>query len=201
MKYGTVKKASLGLILAMVMLIAMVLAGVITGIYYIINIQSGEGIVFIGAGVLFLIPVFLIFLQSYAWYTGYYVLENRLILRGVYKKETILYKNISMVKILSEDEARTLMEEPMEKAANRGREGDLKGWYQENKRYSKLLKYCTIQFVHSSAGGHSYKSEQYTGVKLQEGISLVLLEQRDGSRYILSPKSPEKFVSLVISKR
>ncbi|MDA3938243.1 MAG: hypothetical protein PF693_02900 [Spirochaetia bacterium] len=164
-------------------------------------INGNLRIIVLGAGLLFLIPVFLIFLQSYAWYTGYYVLENGLVLRGVYKKETILYKNISGIKILSENETRTLLEEPMEKAANRGREGDLKGWYKENKRYSELLKYCTVQFSHSAAGSYSYKSEQYTGVKLQDDLGLVLLEHKDGRKYVLSPKRPEEFISLIISKR
>jgi hypothetical protein len=192
MKFETLKKADFIIILMFVLFLLLGLAGMAAGLYFYIKEGLGENSLFFAGGLILLIPSLFLYLQSFAWYTGYYLEDYGLLLRGVYKKSGYKYDEISSVECIDREEVQRLVEEPMEKANRNGQSGDLKGWYIENKRYGLMTQYLSVQFTHQSTGGESHVSETYTGVG--KAIDLVKLNLRDGSFYLLSPREPTVFV-------
>jgi hypothetical protein len=173
-------------------------AAITIGIIYWLQYNDIEWLALAGAGIFFLIPTWFVYIQSYAWYTGYYLELDHILLKGVYKKERIPYSMILSVENLNENKVREILEEPMAEAALKARESDLKGWYGANKRYSEIIQYCTVQFAHSSAGGRGYRTERYTGV---EGVvSLVGMTLKDGRFLLLSPVDSQAFTENLRSR-
>jgi hypothetical protein len=194
MKYNTIKKARGMTLLAMILFSLMGGVPTILGLFFLITRPgSAESVMFI-PGIIFMLPVFLFYLQSYAWYTGYFTEETGLRLRGVYAKKNIPYKDIETVSLPASDEISNILNAPLALANECSRNSDLKGWYRENKKYAEIIKFCTIQIAQGSAGGHSAQTERFTGVLLPQKVELVLITLKSGGAYLLSPENPKKFI-------
>ena len=192
MQYKTVRKAQKIVIFMIIILLLMFLTGVIAGVYIYLSEQDTAGWFIILASSIFLIGGYFLYLQSFAWYTGYFLDKDSFTLRGVYTRKQLLYSQVDSVGIIPKEEIRKLLDEPMIDATQKGNAGDIKGWYQANKRYSEMIKFCTIQFVQHSEGA-SALSEKYLGTK--GIIDLVMLKLKSGEIYLLSPVEQNKFVS------
>lgn len=198
MKYETLKKHNPFVIIILVTFIIMSFITIGMGVFLIIRYGNPEYAVAIAGGLFFLFLSFLVYIQSYAWYTGYYVETDHLLLRGVYTKASIFFSEIEKVEMVPEDKAREYLEEPMRAANVSGQAADVKGWYKSNKRYSEMIKFCTVQFGHSSTGGRSALTEQYKGV--QGVVSMISLTLKDGRFYLLTPRATEAFLMEVKSR-
>jgi hypothetical protein len=194
MKFVTRKKAHWSISILLVFLTVSGL-GAITFCLYSLFIQHRNDYLMAGVfGFVFLITGFILFIQSYAWYTAYYVLNDSLDLRGVYSKGKILYHDIQSIRALSVKEARDIIDTYMQETTKHETEMDLSGWYKSGKRYSNFSKYCTYQFIHKHSGPRPHLVE-YKG-SIVSG-DFVLLRLVNCNEYLLSPVDVDGFVDSV----
>lgn len=143
-------------------------------------------------GFLFLGVAFLIFLQSYAWYTAYGIDKDSIIIRGIYKKGKISKEDIQEARILSQDDTQEYVTEYYKAIAKEEVILSAKDWYHSLGKYSQLLKYSTVAFSQATA-----KLAEY-GLKnevLYETRTYVLILLKNKSSYVLSPVDSKGFVA------
>lgn len=192
MKFKTRKKANLLVLLVIIFFTIISTAGIIFSSFKFTVKADKSWLPILAFSILFLIISFILYLQSYAWYTSYEIIDGKLKIRGVYKKGIINLEDIAEVKSVSEKEADSIIKIPLEKAAECVSRGDIKGWYNNNKNYSEITNFSTVQIVQSYSGSETPNVQEYQGSII--GSRLVSLRLTNGKIFLLSPDDPEYFV-------
>ena len=196
MKFNTLKKANKLTLFVIIFFAVLSAAGILFSSLSIILENTDrslhEMLPLLAGSIFFLLITFLIFLQSYAWYTGYYVKNGNIILQGVYSRGVIPLDEVEDIKIITEKEAEKIIEKPLEDANRYGKEGNIPAWFKSNREYTNITKYCTIQIVQSYTGGATIHLQQYTGSII--GSNLIYLKLKHGKIFLLSPENAKSFI-------
>ena len=195
MKFKTRKKANKITLLIILILSLLSTSGTVICLIKLAAGGAPSLIPLLAGSLFFLLISFLLFIQSYAWYTFYEIKNGFLYLRGVYEKGKVPLESIREVKKADIRLAESVISVYLQKASECEKSGDLKGWYRNNKKYSLITRYCTVQIVQSYAGGRSHFSQKYTGSII--GSELVLISLSDGQDYLLSPDNPDDFIKVL----
>jgi hypothetical protein len=191
MKFRTRKKGGLLINLVLVFLAASAVAS----FYFAFHLGYPEFdmtiFVLIGSGLLWSAVLAAMYLQSYAWYTGYTLQKDALYLRGVYGKKLIDYHEIAEIEILEADEAADFIEKYQKEVYQNEANMDLKSWYRSNKQYAEVLKFSSVQFTHSKTT--TGNEMNVTGGKTFKAGRFVRLSLNNDQAYLLSPEDPERF--------
>jgi len=192
MKFKTRKNAGLAIQLTLVFLAA----AAILSFYFCIVLSIPEftsmSIVLGVSGLIWTLSFAAVYLQSYAWYTYYKLLEEGIFLRGVYSKRMLGYGSIDRSAILEPTEAAATVEKYQHAITQEEQEGNLSSWYRSNKKYGEMLRFSTVQFIHSRTSvGHERNIKRSKTYKAGRFVMMVLA---DGQIYLLSPADPERFV-------
>lgn len=164
--------------------------GIFIPIGMVIFLLTGEkaGLAFAAFG---LLPDFYILYRILAPGSIYRVGIEGIYLRHGSSKRWITSEELRGAAILSEEQAKEILNRYLAPSIQSERSLDLKGWYRSNYAYGNFIRFCTVPIVQETKSVGS--SLNITSFKnLTSGV-FILLKLQNGEEFLLSPEDGNAF--------